>query len=453
MAVDPYWLQQQMQNPAAGVSGVAAPVAPPSSGGGFGRGLGAIGNALFPTGGMDPQQASMMRQQALLNMGLGMMAAGSQPGATFGGALGQGLLGATNQYQASMQNAFQNSIRRQQQEREEQRFEREEKLFDRQERVADRVERQQAALTAGKLATGMQSNAQNMPAYWQMVASSPDVQSAIGQLGLEPPTELDPQSWEQFRQQLQAAGDIAVLDPMKGQTADIQNWRFRQSLTPEQQKEFSAMQRQPTAPQIIEMGGRKWLVDRMQQTATPLNTLADETAAQAAIAEAKAKGQITGTVAGEIQKKGSTASQVMQVLDLADPLIDLATGSLIGKKADQVASVFGKSLSGAEAIAQLKILQTNLVLSMPRMEGPQSNFDAQLYVEAAGSLGDPTVPREQKKAALTTIRQLQKKYEERAGVQQPMQQQAPSSAVEYLRANPQLKEQFRSKYGYLPEGM
>ncbi len=32
------------------------------------------------------------------------------------------------------------------------------------------------------------------------------------------------------------------------------------------------------------------------------------------------------------------------------------------------------------------------------------------------------------------------------------QMQAPAQAIEYLRQNPQLKEQFRAKYGYLPEG-
>jgi len=37
-------------------------------------------------------------------------------------------------------------------------------------------------------------------------------------------------------------------------------------------------------------------------------------------------------------------------------------------------------------------------------------------------------------------------------VQQPAQQ-APMQAIDYLRQNPQLKEQFKAKYGYLPEGL
>jgi hypothetical protein len=33
------------------------------------------------------------------------------------------------------------------------------------------------------------------------------------------------------------------------------------------------------------------------------------------------------------------------------------------------------------------------------------------------------------------------------------QQQAPQSALDYLKTHPEFKEQFRTKYGYLPEGM
>lgn len=38
------------------------------------------------------------------------------------------------------------------------------------------------------------------------------------------------------------------------------------------------------------------------------------------------------------------------------------------------------------------------------------------------------------------------------GTQQPTQE-APPAAIEYLRQNPQLKDQFQRKYGYLPEGL
>ena len=54
--------------------------------------------------------------------------------------------------------------------------------------------------------------------------------------------------------------------------------------------------------------------------------------------------------------------------------------------------------------------QAAIMLRQPRMEGPQSDRDVQLYREAAGQIGDPSVPRETKKAALQTIRRLQAIY-------------------------------------------
>jgi hypothetical protein len=101
---------------------------------------------------------------------------------------------------------------------------------------------------------------------------------------------------------------------------------------------------------------------------------------------------------------------VLETIDLADPLIDVATGSATGAAADKVAAFFGTSTTGDQAIAQLKIVQANLMTNMPRMEGPQSDRDVQLYREAAGEIGDPNVPRARKKAAVSMIRALQQKY-------------------------------------------
>jgi hypothetical protein len=52
---------------------------------------------------------------------------------------------------------------------------------------------------------------------------------------------------------------------------------------------------------------------------------------------------------------------------------------------------------------------------MPRMEGPQSDRDVELYREAAGRLGDPTVPRDQKKAAIKAIREINQRYQQQGG--------------------------------------
>lgn len=199
-------------------------------------------------------------------------------------------------------------------------------------------------------------------------------------------------------------------------TSDVQNWEYFQKLNPEQQKQWMSLQRQPTAPQLAIINGVPTLVDRIHGTQTPLTSLQSEigatTAKAGAEAEAKALGSAKGEAQGGLAKKGINAMNVLETIDLADPLIDVATGSAPGAAADKVAAFFGKSTSGDQAIAQLKIVQANLMTNMPRMEGPQSDRDVQLYREAAGEIGDANVPRERKKAAVSMIRALQQKYTE-----------------------------------------
>lgn len=108
--------------------------------------------------------------------------------------------------------------------------------------------------------------------------------------------------------------------------------------------------------------------------------------------------------------------RALSVIDEADKLIDAATGSYLGTGIDLAARGVGASTPGANAIAQLKALEGSLMMNQPRMEGPQSNLDVALYRQMAGQIGDPTVPRAQKKAALETIRGLHKKYLSDLGV-------------------------------------
>ena len=44
------------------------------------------------------------------------------------------------------------------------------------------------------------------------------------------------------------------------------------------------------------------------------------------------------------------------------------------------------------------------------MEGPQSDFDVQNYQEMAGAIADPATTKEERKAALATIREIVSKY-------------------------------------------
>lgn len=208
-----------------------------------------------------------------------------------------------------------------------------------------------------------------------------------------------------------AIGQQPFIAPnSEGTPASLQEWEAFQRMNPEQQKQYLNLKRQPSAPQLTVINGVPTLVDRVNGTQTPLSSLQAEAAAQGTIAAGKATGQARGEAAGALEKKGINAKTVIQQLDLADPLIDAATGSTIGAGRDKLAAVFGEAPVGAQAIAQLQVLQAGLMLNMPRMEGPQSDRDTMLYREAAGQIGDPKVPREIKKAAVRTIRKLQEQY-------------------------------------------
>lgn len=109
-------------------------------------------------------------------------------------------------------------------------------------------------------------------------------------------------------------------------------------------------------------------------------------------------------------KRQAAARRTMPIIEEAERLINDSTGSYLGAAGDRVAQAFGASTDGAKAIAQLKVLEGQLMMAQPRMEGPQSNADVALYQQMAGQIGDPTVPRDTKRAALQAIRALQTKY-------------------------------------------
>jgi hypothetical protein len=142
-------------------------------------------------------------------------------------------------------------------------------------------------------------------------------------------------------------------------------------------------------------------------------------------AQNTATGTAQGTAQGALLTRAFNAENISGILDIAEPLIDEATGSGSGATRDKLAAFFGESTEGAQAIAQLLPLQAAIMLNQPRMEGPQSDRDVQLYREAAGQLGDPTVPNATKKAALKTIRRLQDQYKRSADPAAPPSTELP----------------------------
>jgi hypothetical protein len=121
----------------------------------------------------------------------------------------------------------------------------------------------------------------------------------------------------------------------------------------------------------------------------------------------------------KVQEKQAQAKKLPTLINEAESLLKDATGSYLGAARDIAAATVGQSTKGARNIASLKGIEANLILSMPRLEGPQSNLDQQLYRQAAGQIGDPTVPNETKMAALKTIKRINTQYGDNEMQNQP----------------------------------
>jgi hypothetical protein len=240
--------------------------------------------------------------------------------------------------------------------------------------------------------------------------------------------------------------DWIVAGGQNSRPSSVQEWEHYSGLMAEDKKNgtnkaqlYLEMKRNPTfdfrsvagVPTMIapsHVGGTN---------TTALSTLGQETAAAGALKQAEAQGGAVGKGSGEIkagiEKKGSDAVSVKSVIQQAREAIPKATGSTGGAALDSFYALSGKATEGAKAIAKLRVLQANLMMNQPRMEGPQGEKDVELYQQAAGQIGDPNVPREIKLEALNTIEEINNRYEARAS---GATSAAPKSETKRRRYNP-----------------
>jgi hypothetical protein len=132
---------------------------------------------------------------------------------------------------------------------------------------------------------------------------------------------------------------------------------------------------------------------------------------------------VKSKAAGAAQtQKVQEANEAIQLINQAEPLLKGATGGYIGSAVDTIAQAFSIATPGAIKAQQLKAIEGALVAKMPKMSGPQSDKDVALYRQMAAAIGDPTVPYEQKVAALEQVRTIQERY---AGVTQGSSKPSP----------------------------
>lgn len=100
------------------------------------------------------------------------------------------------------------------------------------------------------------------------------------------------------------------------------------------------------------------------------------------------------------------ATESNALLNQVEKVGPLATGSGMGAARDWAGRLAGVSTEGAENAAKMKVLGASLTAKVPKMSGPQSDKDVAMYKEAAGNISDPMTPWPIKKAAISTIREI-----------------------------------------------
>lgn len=213
--------------------------------------------------------------------------------------------------------------------------------------------------------------------------------------------------WDEFRARAaQVYPDVAARLPAQFNAAEIQANRMKMIPVIDQWKaentaEQGRLNREATAANAN--AGRAATAEQ--------GRLNREATAEQGRLNREAQAGKAGTKEAEAQaQRVRDANDALGLLDQAEKLVPSSTGSYIGAGLDTAAAAFGKSTEGAKSAAQLKAIEGMLVSKMPKMSGPQSDKDVAMYRQMAGTIGDPTIPRDTKLAAIQTIREIQNKY-------------------------------------------
>lgn len=143
---------------------------------------------------------------------------------------------------------------------------------------------------------------------------------------------------------------------------------------------------------------------------------AEQTANKAAEVRAvdTAKADVTRDTGKQTQ--GKSASQALETVQRARELLQAGpTASGVGRMADTAMNFFGQNTKGAETSAALDVVAGDLLRSIPRMEGPQSDKDVENYKIQAGRVSDRDTPVPQRLAALKEVERLNLKYASQNG--------------------------------------
>lgn len=171
-----------------------------------------------------------------------------------------------------------------------------------------------------------------------------------------------------------------------------------QNMSDARAKELNDIQRTAQRTQVVTGGdGRVMLVDRGTGLARPT---------------AELSGQMVEDPASPAVKNRATTSRITALIPMAREILKSGpTASGVGAQVDKMNAYIGVGTKSADQATSLDALSGWLVANVPRMEGPQSNFDVLNYQTMAGKIGDRTLPVSTRLAALESVEKLMKKYE------------------------------------------
>jgi hypothetical protein len=166
-----------------------------------------------------------------------------------------------------------------------------------------------------------------------------------------------------------------------------------------------------TANGVMSFNARTGKMEPVNVGGQPVIGAAADPKLQGRIAGEKADAKAGSDEKADAKKAIRKSDQLIDALGRADNLLGMGpTESGVGSIADTAGRFVGVTTKSAQTAAELESLSGWLVANVPRMEGPQSNFDVQNYQTMAGKVGDRTVPVAERKAALKVVQGLQAKY-------------------------------------------
>lgn len=139
--------------------------------------------------------------------------------------------------------------------------------------------------------------------------------------------------------------------------------------------------------------GQSYLIDKGTGQARPAQIQGGGTVQSGPLAETTVKNQ------KNMGKLGELITQAREILPNA-------TASGFGAKVDEANRFVGRSTEGSQAAAKLAAIGGNMLMMMPRMEGPQSDRDVENYKLMVGKIGDPTVPAAERSAAMDALEEI-----------------------------------------------